>query len=80
MEIKKDYEINDVVYTVTNGSLVKTRIIKIYPADGLGNQTYGVYSGEPFPYGKQSCDMAESVEQLIKQIDVVDYSDYKVKT
>jgi hypothetical protein len=77
MEIKKDYKINDIVYTVTNGSLVKTRIIKIYPSDGFGNQTYGVYSGEHYPYGKQSCDMAESVEQLLKQISIVDFTNFK---
>jgi hypothetical protein len=59
-----DYKIGDVVFTITNGQLVKTKIIKIY------DNHIAVYSGDWMPYEKQYKDIAKTKEQLINQIKV----------
>jgi hypothetical protein len=79
--VKSNYQINDVVYSFVNGALIKTRIIKLYPPfnnDHSITGHIGIYSGEPFPYEKSFDDVAETVEQLLKQIRIEDYTKFKI--
>jgi len=61
-----DYNIGDVVFSITNGQLVKTKVIKKY------DNHIAVYSGDWMPYEKQYKDVAKTIKQLIKQLNIDD--------
>ncbi|MDA3780073.1 MAG: hypothetical protein PF487_07650, partial [Bacteroidales bacterium] len=66
LKIMNDYKIGDVVFSITNGQLVKTKIIKLYDSH------VGIYCGELTPYRKQYTDIARTKEQLLKKLKVDD--------
>lgn len=59
-----DYKIGDVVYTITNGSIVKTKVIKLY------DKHIGVYSGDHIPYEKQYHEVVRNKEDLINHLQI----------
>lgn len=63
------YKIGDIVFTIVNGSIIKTRIIKLY------DNHVGVYSGEWMPYERSYNEIARNIKNLYKQIDIEDLTE-----
>jgi hypothetical protein len=59
-----NYKIGDIVYTIANGNLIRTKVIKLY------DNHIGVYSGEFIPYEKQYHEVEKNKEDLIKHLHI----------
>lgn len=66
--LNDDYKIGDIVFTIANGGLIKTKIIKLYKGH------VGVYSGEWVPYEKLYDEIARSKEELFNKLKYQDLS------